>query len=90
MPNRIQISSSGNAISFYKSLSRKKRCSLEAVLDYIRDFPYEHGEIIKKRFANPVILYVYRDNCWRVSYTMDKRPNQPLWNNINVFAIAFA
>ena len=88
MPNQIQFSVGGNARPFYLSLDPKQRRSLDRVLDYIRDFPFEHGDVVTKRYTPPVVLYIYADDCWRVSYTLDKYPRQPLWNNINVFAMA--
>ena len=90
MPNRIQFSASGNAIAFYKALPPQKRQSLDTVLDYIRDVPFEHGDLITKRSAPPVVIYTYTDERWRILYTLSTQPEQAPDMNIAVFAIGYS
>ena len=89
MPNRIQFSTSGKAVEFYKSLPYQKRQSRDTTLDYIRDVPFEHGDIITKRFASPVVIYTYTDEQWRIMYTLSTQPGQAPDMNIEVFAIGY-
>ena len=90
MPNRIQFSVNGNATDFYASLNTQDRNSLDKVLEYIRDFPFEHGDTIERRYMPPVTIYLFRDDNWRVSYSISSHPTEPLIMDISIFAIAYA
>ena len=90
MPNHIQFSTSGNAVEFYKALPSQKRQSLDTALDYIRDVPFEHGDLITKRSAPPVVIYTYTDERWRILYTLSAQPGQAPDMNIEVFAIGYS
>ena len=66
-----------------------ERASVDAALDYIRDFPFEHGDIITKRLLPPVVVYEYTDGEWRISYSLSFRPGE-VTCDISIWAIARA
>ena len=88
--NRLTFSASGNARSFYDSLTTRERESIDAAFDYIQDFPYEHGNTITRRFAAPVTWYEFNDGQWRILYTLENAPGAPLSKTISVFATGYA
>lgn len=90
MPNRILFSANGNATDFYNSLNTQDRNSLDEALEYIRDFPFEHGDTIERRLMPPVTIYLFRDDYWRISYSLSFQPTEPFVVDINIFAIARA
>lgn len=90
MPNRILFSVNGNATDFYNSLNTQERNSLDEALEYIQDFPFEHGDTIEKRFMPPVTIYLFRDDCWRISYSLSFHPTESIGVDISIFAIARA
>ena len=90
MPNRILFSVNGNATDFYNSLNTQDRNCLDEALEYIRDFPFEHGETVQRRYMPPVTIYLFRDDRWRISYSLSSHPTEPLRVDISIFAIARA
>ena len=90
MPNRISFSANGNAIDFYNSLNTQERNSLDEALDYIRDFPFEHGDTVVRRIRPPVVIYLFRDDYWRISYSLSFHHTEPLSMDIIIFAMARA
>ncbi|MYE54475.1 MAG: hypothetical protein F4X34_04675 [Chloroflexi bacterium] len=90
MPNRILFSVNGNATDFYNSLNTQERNSLDEALEYIRDFPFEHGDTVIRRIRPPVVIYLFRDDYWRISYSLSTHPTEPISVDISIFAIAYA
>ena len=88
--NRLRFSSSGNTIPFYAALTAEERRSINRAFDYIQDFPYEHGNVITRKLADPVTWYEFDDGQWRILCTMESRPDKPLSKDISVFAIGYA
>ena len=88
MANRLSFGRGSPALAFYNSLGPEERTSLDAALDYIRDAPFEHGDLITKRFMPPVIVYVYRDDQWRISYSLSFRPGHYTEYDISIHSIA--
>ncbi len=87
MANRLTFSRNGPARSFYASLPYDDRKALDEILEYIKDFPFEHGDIITKRFAPPVYIYVYRDDEWRISYGLSFHRGS-VYCDIGIWAIS--
>ena len=73
MSNRIRISESGPARTVYENLSEEERREVDSRLEYIRDTPFEHGDIVQRFYRPPVVLYVYDDGQWRMSYGLSHR-----------------
>ena len=88
--NRLSFSSSGNAIPFYAALIAEERRSINRAFDYIQDFPYEHGDVITRKPADPITWYEFDDGQWRILYVMESMPDTPLSKEISVFAIGYA
>ena len=70
MPNRLSFTEGSHASEFYASLRVEGRDSLDAVLEYIRDVPFPHGDTVTKRLMTPHLVYVFDDNEWQIAYTM--------------------
>ena len=87
LPNRLSISEDSPAHRLYTSLAPDARVSLDAALDYIRDAPFEHGDLITARLLPPVVVYEYRDDEWRISYSLGISPSGATYE-ISVHAIA--
>ena len=87
MPNRLTISEGSPAHRLYTSLTPEARVSLDAALDYIRDAPFPHGDLITARLLPPVVVYEYRDDDWRISYSLGISPTGATYE-ISVHAIA--
>ena len=87
MPNRLSFSSGGAAARLYASLRGEERSSLDRALDYIKDAPFAHSETVTAHFAPPVVVYVYQDEDWRISYTLGFLPAEAAFD-INIHAIA--
>ncbi len=62
---------------------------MDAALEYIRDFPFEHGDIIAKRLLPPVVVYEYTDGQWRISYGLSVLPDEGTLH-VSIWAIARA
>lgn len=62
MPNRLSFTEGSHASEFYASLRAEDRDSLDAVLEYIRDVPFPHGDTVTKRLMAPHLVYVFDDN----------------------------
>ena len=88
--NRLSFSSSGNTIPFYAALTVEERRSINRAFDYIQDFPYEHGDVITRKLADPITWYEFDDGQWRILYTMESMPDTPLSKEISVFAVGYA
>ncbi len=88
MANRLSLSSGGPAATFYNSLNPEERRSLDVALEYIRDVPFEHGGIITKRFMSPLMIYVYEDAEWKISYGLSFRPGHYTEYDIGIWSIA--
>ncbi len=73
MPNSIRFSESGPARTVYEGLSPDESQQVDDVLDYIRDVPFEHGAVVQRMYRPPVVLYVYDDGQWRISYGLSHR-----------------
>lgn len=86
MRNRLTFSSGGPAARLYRSLDPDTRSSLDSALDYIRDVPYPHGEVITTRHMPPVTVYEYNDGTWKVSYGLGYDREQRIFH-ISVWAI---
>ena len=72
MPNRLSLSSPAD--KFYRSLNPRDRATLDKVLDYIRDVPFPHGDIITVRYMPPVMVYTYDDGVWKCTYGLGLVP----------------
>ena len=72
MPNRLSLSYP--VVEFYRSLNPIRRASLDKAFDYIRDVPFEHGDIITRRLLLPVMVYTYNDGVWRCTYSLGLIP----------------
>ena len=62
---------------------------MDAALEYIRDFPFEHGDIIAKRLLPPVVVYEYIDGEWSISYGLSVLPDEGTLH-VSIWAIARA
>ena len=69
----------------YTSLRGEDRSSLDHALAYMRDVPFAHSETITTRFVPPVVVYVYQDEDWRISYTLGFLPAEAEFD-INIHA----
>lgn len=87
MPNRLSFTESSHASEFYAFLGVEERASLDAVLEYIRDVPFPHGDTITKRLMTPHLVYVFDDNEWQIAYTMQYLPGENSYD-ISVHSIA--
>ena len=87
MPNHLSLSPNSQAASFYSSLDADALASLDEALDYIRDAPFAHGDTVRRQYMPPVYVYVYRDNQWRISYSLGALPRYATYD-ISVHAIA--
>ena len=85
MPNRIRFSESGPARTVYENLSEEERREVDGRLEYIRQAPFAHGDIIRQVYRLPVTFYIYDDGQWRISYGLSYRG---AYFDIGVFAIA--
>ena len=74
MANSLSLGHDSPAHRFYASLRGEARASVDAALEYIRDLPFENGDIIAKRLLPPVVVYEYTDGEWRISYSLSFRP----------------
>ena len=72
MPNRLSLSCP--VVEFYRSLNPIRQASLDKAFDYIRDVPFEHGDIVTSRFMSPVMVYTYNDGVWRCTYSLGLIP----------------
>lgn len=88
--NRLSFSSSGNPIPFYAALTAEERRSINRAFDYTQDFPYEHGDVIIRKLADPITWYEFDDGQWRILYTMESMSDTPLSKEISVFAVGYA
>ena len=64
------LSLSCPVVEFYRSLNPIRRASLDGAFEYIRDVPFEHGDIITSRLLAPVMVYTYNDGVWRCTYSL--------------------
>ena len=87
MPSRLGFTEGSYASDFYASLGVGDRDSLDAVLEYIRDVPFPHGDTVTKRLMTPHLVYVFDDNEWQIAYTMRFLPRENSYD-ISVHAIA--
>ena len=87
MPNSLSFTEGSPAAAFYASLGAEERASLDAALEYVRDVPFPHGDIITKRIMAPHLVYVFDDNEWQIAYTMRFLAGESSYD-ISVHAIA--
>ena len=87
MANVLYLSSDSPASRLYPSLTGEERLAIDDALDYIRDFPFEHGDVITKRLLPPVMVYEYADGNWRISYSLSFLPSDASYS-IDIWAIA--
>ena len=57
-------------------MDNEGRASLKEALHYIRDVPFEHGHMVTRRMMEPVMMYMYNDENWRIAYTLSKVPGE--------------
>jgi hypothetical protein len=80
------LSLSYPVVEFYRSLNPIRRASLDKAFDYIRDVPFEHGDIITRRLLPPVMVYTYNDGVWRCTYSLGLIP-ETITYTISVYSV---
>lgn len=70
MPNHLRFVNPSRAAELYLSVDTAAFDSLEIALDYIVKNPLPDGRRIAMVDHPPVVLYHYRDDNWRIAYSL--------------------
>ena len=61
---------------------------MDLALDYIKDVPFPHGEVVTARQMPPVTVYEYNDGIWRIAYSLGYQRELGIFD-ISVWAIRY-